>query len=178
MLCMCRYQSEVTSPRDVCLWAGFPISRCMLPYTTRHPINSSSNHLGNKVSTNATSEPDTQYYSYSAYSANAVVNTDTQKDTQVVSSSMRRLTDISHSSDALPHQSNVSSPNAHSNNTTQIFASSVRAITWSDLDKEDLALANEVPVSFAVILLIITYFMLQIQSSCTIYMYYLLIWCM
>ena len=151
MLCMCRYQSEVTSPRDVCLWAGFPTSRCMLPYTTRNPTNISSNNLGNKVSTNATSEADTQYYSYSAYSVTTVENTDTQKDAQIVPSSIRRLTNTSHSSDALPHQSIHSSQNERSSNSTPVFPSSVRANTWSDLDIEEIALANEVPVTFAVV---------------------------
>ena len=122
----------------------------MLQYTTRYSINSSFNHLGNKVSTNATSEPDTQYYSYSAYSVTTVVNKDTEKDAQVVSSSMRRLTNTPHISETLHNQNNTSSQNEHSYNTRQIIPNSVRAITWSDLDIEDIALANEVPVTFAV----------------------------
>jgi len=142
----------VTSPRDVCLWAGFPTSRCMLQYTTHYPETKNTTlNQGSMVSIDSKNEPDSQYYSYSAYSATATgVATDTQNTSQVgEKASNRRLTNTSHISDAPYGKSNYSYSGRfeHSTNTRQTsvaVSSGVPMITWADLDIEDIALANEV----------------------------------
>ena len=107
-----RYQIENTSPRDVCLWAGFPSSRCLLSYT------STPDTTGTAVSRVARSNgTDASYDSYSAYSA--------QHHTyipEVMEYTGRRYL-------------------VHNNIST---GADIVSVTWSDLDAEDLPLANEV----------------------------------
>jgi len=108
-----RYQVESTSPRDVCLWAGFPASRCLLPYT-RTSTTSTTASVGPH-----SNDTDAGYDSHSAYSM--------------------------HPHTYLPDAMEYTGRRYLAHNNTNTSADSA-GVTWPDLDKEDVSLANEVTV--------------------------------
>lgn len=122
----------------------------MLQYTVHYPATKHTTiNQGSMVSIDTTSAPDSQYYSYSAYSATASnVGSDMQNTAQLGENvSNRRLANTSHIDDASHGESSYNGRFEHSNTTIHnsvAVSSSVPLITWTDLDNEDIALANEV----------------------------------